>query len=60
MPKCFTCKKKLTIIEKNIKCRCEHSYCAKHRQPEHHDCQYDYSQDKVKLEKCVKEKIQKI
>lgn len=60
MTKCPVCKKKLSRIEKTIKCRCDKAFCAKHRQSENHNCSYDYSKDKVCLKACVKEKIQQI
>ena len=56
------CKKK-SMIE--FKCRCGKVFCVKHKNPEEHNCTFDYRQDgKEKLEqknkKVVCEKINKI
>ena len=58
----YECNKKLTLVDSNILCKCNNSYCTKHRLPEQHKCSYDYkthfkkSIDIDKL-KCVKKKI---
>eukprot|EP00003_Mantamonas_plastica_P025494 TRINITY_DN5009_c0_g1_i1.p1 TRINITY_DN5009_c0_g1~~TRINITY_DN5009_c0_g1_i1.p1 ORF type:complete len:279 (+),score=76.12 TRINITY_DN5009_c0_g1_i1:210-1046(+) len=38
--KCFECRKKIGFT--GIKCRCEYTFCAKHRYPEKHNCDFDY------------------
>ena len=55
-----TCKKKLSIVEKTIKCKCHLSYCMSHRIAENHACTYNYNAVKVHLEGCKHEKVIKI
>jgi predicted nucleic acid binding AN1-type Zn finger protein len=50
------CKKKLTLLN-NYSCRCCLSFCMKHQLPESHDCNYNYKNDKIKLDKIVAPKI---
>ena len=40
--KCYLdeCKKKLQLTD--FKCKCNNTYCSKHRLPETHNCSYDY------------------
>jgi hypothetical protein len=54
------CKKKLSNVEKTIKCVCNNTYCSKHRMPETHKCCYDYTKDKVVVVGCQHEKLIKI
>ena len=56
MPKCSfkNCKKKLSAVDVLIVCRCEKSFCSKHRPAEEHNCNFDYK----KLYK-IDEKIEK-
>ncbi len=48
MPKkrCFwkDCKKKLKITD--MKCKCQHRFCSKHRLPETHQCTWDPKSEK--------------
>ena len=37
---CWNCGKKAGIMA--YKCKCEYSFCKKHRLPENHNCEYDY------------------
>ena len=53
------CNKKLTMLNQ-YKCRCGFTFCNKHKLPELHSCNYDFKNDKIKLEKVVAEKINKI
>lgn len=61
---CFPeCNKKLKMTD--VKCRCENTYCAKHRLPENHKCQFDYvsmgkGQLNKLLPKVVSNKVDKI
>jgi predicted nucleic acid binding AN1-type Zn finger protein len=34
------CGKKLGLM--SFECRCKHSFCAKHRLPEQHECKFDH------------------
>lgn len=59
------CKRKLTLVEQDIKCKCGNVFCAKHRYTNDHNCTFDYKKDyKGKLEKqmdkVISEKISKI
>jgi hypothetical protein len=61
---CFPdCNKKLKMTD--VTCRCENTYCAIHRLPENHQCQFDYiSMGKGQLNKIlpkvVSSKVEKI
>lgn len=46
MNRCPICNKKLGITA--IVCRCNNSYCVKHRYAEDHDCKYDYKTEERK------------
>ena len=37
---CWTCNKKAGMMA--YKCKCEYSFCKKHRLPESHNCEFDY------------------
>ena len=57
------CSKKLKMTD--VKCRCENTYCAIHRLPESHNCQFDYitmgrGQLNKILPKVVSSKVDKI
>ena len=60
------CKKKLSMVEREIKCLCGKCFCSKHRLPEDHYCTHDFSESAEKKEekaealKCVPEKVAKI
>lgn len=53
------CRKKITMLNQ-FKCRCDLIFCTKHKLPEFHNCKYDFKNDKIKLEKVVADKINKI
>ena len=53
------CKKKLGMLNQ-YKCRCNLMFCTKHQLPELHDCKYNYKNDKIKLDKVVANKLNKI
>jgi len=59
---CWLCNKKLNPLY-SIQCRCHNYYCKKHRLPEDHNCQFDYT-NKDELSKnlkgCIGTKIDKI
>ena len=52
--KCDKCKKTKLII---LSCRCGKNYCQKHLLPEKHDCNYNYKEEKIKLQGIKKQKI---
>jgi hypothetical protein len=41
-PKCPVCKKKLTLVEQQMPCRCKKTFCTKHRLAASHDCTFNY------------------
>jgi len=41
------CSQKLTLT--SMPCKCEKTYCSKHRHSEDHDCKYDYKQNQKEL-----------
>lgn len=60
---CWTCCKKAGIMA--YKCKCEYTFCKKHRLPESHSCDYDFiGEGKKELSKAnpnlQQEKIEKI
>jgi len=61
--RCFQCNKKIGIS--GFKCRCEHTFCASHRQYNKHNCTFDFkSHSREALSKAnpavVADKIEKI
>ncbi len=36
--KCNICKKKLSLVEQQLTCKCGINFCAKHRLQQHHNC----------------------
>jgi len=48
--RCYKCNKKLSIVERQLKCKCFHSFCSKHRlarfssdkNDDGHKCPYDF------------------
>lgn len=36
------CKKRLSLVDESIRCRCDHSFCAKHRDSARHNCTFNY------------------
>ena len=42
------CKKKLSIIDKTIVCKCNKVFCAKHRISVNHNCEIDIKKDNLK------------
>jgi len=59
---CFYCKKETIML---FNCKCEYSFCLKHRLPESHRCTFDFynhNKDKLKRENPVIQgsKLQKI
>lgn len=48
--KCFTCKKKLGLL--NFECKCKNMFCSMHLNPESHNCNYNFKEEqKKRLEK---------
>ena len=58
MTKCYheLCKKKLTLVDLSIMCKCQQYFCKKHRPIENHTC-IEKDPDVQKLIKCVPEKV---
>lgn len=57
--RCFFCNKKLKPV--NFLCsKCNSVFCLSCRLPETHKCDYDFKQDKIVLDKVVKDKVTKI
>ena len=38
--KCWSCKKKIGLL--GMVCRCEYTFCPKHRYPEEHQCDFNF------------------
>lgn len=50
--KCYHCKKKMQL-GLNFKCKCEKEFCLKHKNPEDHECTFDFQlsgKEKIKIE----------
>ena len=61
----FECKKKLTLIDLQKKCKCNNYFCIKHFSNLNHSCSHDYKKEtKAILEKqnvkCENSKVIKI
>lgn len=61
------CNRKIPLSMQMDSCRCQLTFCSKHRLPETHQCTYDFrsvhekkSVDRVAAMKCVGEKVIKI
>lgn len=56
------CRKKLTIIDLSMSCKCNLCFCNKHRPPDAHNCCFDYSDKKDLVKKyddmkCIADKL---
>lgn len=51
MPRCSKegCRKKLTLVDLTIQCKCQGYFCKKHRQPEQHDCSFNFKDKDVEI-----------
>lgn len=57
------CNKKIKLSD--YPCKCEKIFCRFHRQPNDHNCEYDYKElnlqkEKIDNLKCISNKIQKL
>lgn len=50
---CYSCSKKLKIVERQMACRCGNVFCNSHRFIVDHDCPYDHK--RIQREKLIKE-----
>lgn len=60
--KCFKCEKESHII---IKCKCNNLFCLKCKNPEYHNCNFDYKKNQIiflskNMKKIEAEKLTKI
>ena len=46
------CRKKLTLVDLSIRCKCGESFCKTHRLSENHDCSFNFKD--IDVEKMVK------
>ena len=62
----ITCNKKLTIVDKQLSCKCKKFFCISHRMPEQHNCEFSFKDDdniiceKIENNKCIADKLIKI
>ena len=60
------CNRKIPLMMREIRCKCNLSFCYKHRLPETHNCNYDYKLNKKEMDnaiitmKCKNRKIEVI
>ncbi|KHN78077.1 Zinc finger A20 and AN1 domain-containing stress-associated protein 9 [Toxocara canis] len=48
--RCKVCHKRLRIAQRTIRCACDGAFCARHRNPETHQCSVDYKeQGRIRL-----------
>lgn len=56
------CNKKIKLIDTTIgMCRCDQTFCMKHRLPEMHDCSFNFTIDKetfIKSNLCIRPKVE--
>lgn len=45
--RCWHCKKKVKLM--GVKCRCGYTFCAKCRQPEDHECDFDFQANQQRI-----------
>ena len=46
MARCFKCNKKLKMAEELVgKCKCNNTFCSKHRISSQHSCTFDFKND---------------
>ena len=62
--RCYKCNKKISLVERQLKCKCFHSFCSKHRlarfkskeNEDGHECPYDFHMEsKRNLNKTLSE-----
>jgi predicted nucleic acid binding AN1-type Zn finger protein len=53
--RCFMCKKKFLIV---IPCKCEQHFCMKHKDPETHDCSFNFKTGLCMGETIIPKKIE--
>jgi hypothetical protein len=41
--KCWNCNKKVGLL--GVKCKCDYTFCNKHRMPEDHKCDFDFASE---------------
>ena len=73
--RCYKCKKKLSLVARQLKCKCFHSFCSTHRHAQFHskededghECPYDFHMEGKRnlskaLEECkiVNQKMEKL
>ena len=47
--RCGLCNKKISLVK--FTCKCQKSFCMKHRYPDDHNCEFDFKEEhKKKLE----------
>lgn len=51
--RCHQCSKRLSLVEKQLTCKCGKNFCTSHRYSNAHDCVFDYK--KLQKEKLIKE-----
>ena len=47
------CNKKIPLMMRVIKCKCNLLFCSKHRLPETHNCKYDYKLNKKEMDNAI-------
>ena len=57
------CKKSIEMMK--FTCKCRENFCIKHKNPQSHNCQFDYKNDQKKIlekniVKIVKRKVEEI
>ena len=43
--RCHKCAKKLSLFERQLRCKCTLYFCTQHRHAMDHECSYDYKKD---------------
>lgn len=61
--KCWVCRKKVNLL--GFDCRCGYVFCAEHRHPDQHECDFDHAQVDIadleqKNQKVAKDSLERV
>jgi hypothetical protein len=55
--RCIECRCKISLIDRELRCKCGGVYCIKHRFSVDHSCKYDFSENDNNNNKLLSNKI---
>lgn len=59
-PRCFKCSKKLTLVERELICRCNEKFCNLHFFYQNHDCRFNWKSLVEEMPKVCSQVLQKV